>query len=115
MLDFQKLMVYQKAREAHKEVLIFLRSNKNVYSKLKDQLLRASLSVMLNIAEGSGRYTNADKRHYFHQSRGSAFETLACLEACLDLGDLTQSSLNEFQIRYEEISKMLYGMAQRLK
>jgi len=61
MFDFQKLVVYKKARAQHKEVLSFLRNNKNIPPRLRDQLSRAALSIMLNIAEGAGRLTKIVK------------------------------------------------------
>jgi four helix bundle protein len=47
---------------------------------LRDQLHRASLSVVLNIAEGAGRNARADKRHFYEIAKGSAAETAAALE-----------------------------------
>ena len=46
---------------------------------LRDQLDRASVSVVLNIAEGSGRFGPADKAHFYLIARGSAMECLAAL------------------------------------
>ena len=46
---------------------------------LRDQLDRASVSIVLNIAEGSGRYTPAEKAHFYLIARGSAMECLAAL------------------------------------
>jgi four helix bundle protein len=51
----------------------------------RDQLLRASQSIPLNIAEGNGKGTNADRRRFFEIARGSALECASiqdCLEAC---------------------------------
>jgi four helix bundle protein len=51
----------------------------------RDQLLRASQSISLNIAEGNGKGTNADRRRCFEIARGSALECasiLDCLKAC---------------------------------
>lgn len=115
MFDFQKLDVYQKARQMHKKVSLFLNVNKNVSPRLRDQLSRAALSVMLTIAEGVGRFTKADKQHYYIQSRASAFEAVACLETCYDLGLMSTAELNEFYNGYEDTSKMLFGMIQKLK
>jgi four helix bundle protein len=47
---------------------------------LRDQLDRASVSIVLNIAEGAGRRTAADKAHFFTIARGSATECAAVLE-----------------------------------
>ena len=40
----------------------------------KDQLLRASQAIPLNIAEGNGKATDGDRRRYFEIARGSALE-----------------------------------------
>ena len=46
---------------------------------LRDQLDRASVSIVLNIAEGSGRFTPAEKAHFYLIARGSAMECLAAV------------------------------------
>jgi four helix bundle protein len=45
-----------------------------------NQLDRASTSIPLNIAEGNGKYTSADRCRYFDCARGSALECAACLD-----------------------------------
>jgi len=57
MFDFEKLEVYKKAKEFNKEVYSFLRNSKTIDSVSKNQLPRASLSVVLNIAEGTSRFS----------------------------------------------------------
>jgi len=45
-----------------------------------NQLDRASSSISLNIAEGNGKYTGADRCRFFDIARGSALECAACLD-----------------------------------
>ena len=45
---------------------------KGEHRSSKDQLLRASQSIPLNIAEGNGKATNPDRRRFFEIARGSA-------------------------------------------
>ena len=62
---------------------------KGVDRHARDQLLRASQSIPLNIAEGNGKGTNADRRRFFEIARGSALECAAiqdCLESCQAMG-----------------------------
>lgn len=113
MFDFQKLEVYKKIRRANKKVFLFIQQHPKLPFKLKDQLFRAALSIALNTAEGAGRYTQADKKHYYVQSRSTLFETIACLEACNDIGEMSDLSLSESEMEYEEISKMLYGLSMK--
>ena len=73
MFDFKKLIVYQKARDFALTITDLLANNK--FDKaVNDQLRRASLSIMLNIAEGSSRFSNKDRKNFMVVARGSAFE-----------------------------------------
>lgn len=47
---------------------------------LRDQLERASVSVVLMIAEDAGRRSRRDKRHYYTMARGSAMDCAAAIE-----------------------------------
>jgi four helix bundle protein len=53
------------------------------YGFLADQLRRASSSVVLNFAEGTGKRSAADRRRYFASARGSACEVSACFDLAL--------------------------------
>jgi four helix bundle protein len=61
------------------------KSLKGIDRHARDQLLRASQSIPLNVAEGNGKGTNADRRRFFEIARNSAWERASipdCLEAC---------------------------------
>src|SRR6185503_3853095 len=51
-------------------------------SHLADQFTRASLSIVLNLAEGAGKHSKLDKRRYYVTARGSATESAALLDVC---------------------------------
>ena len=53
---------------------------------LRDQLDRASSSVLLNIAEGAGRFARAEKAQFYLIARGSAMESGAVLDVLLSRG-----------------------------
>ena len=55
------------------------------HGKLLDQLERAAISVPLNIAEGSGKSSDADKKRFYAIARGSAMESVAILDVLLHL------------------------------
>ena len=81
---------------------------KNVASKfhkeeryeLTTQLLRAALSVQLNIVEGCGRFTDKDFAHFWDNSLGSTNETDYCCYAALELNYITTE-------QYEIVNKLV--------
>jgi four helix bundle protein len=77
-LDHERLEVYRAALELHTICCALLPTR--AFGMLRDQLERASLSVVLNIAEGAGRGSAADKRRFYEMARGSATESAAALE-----------------------------------
>ncbi|HYX08577.1 MAG TPA: four helix bundle protein [Bacteroidales bacterium] len=113
MFDFEKLEVYKKAKEFNKKISIFLKE-KNLDRVTNDQLRRASFSIMLNIAEGSGRYSKADKRNFYVISRGSSFECVAILDYLMDSEIIEKQQFDSFYKDLEEISKMLYALIRTL-
>jgi four helix bundle protein len=60
---------------------------------VRDQLTRASLSIVLNVAEGAGRFSPGDKARFYGMARGSACECAAILDVlalqvpCADSAD----------------------------
>ena len=113
MFDFEKLQVYSKAKAFNKEVNRFIIASK-LDRTTRDQLRRASFSVMLNIAEGSGRYSKADKRHFYVISRGSTFECVAIFDYLKDIDSITEKQYSEYYKLLDELSRMLYGMIKSL-
>jgi four helix bundle protein len=79
-----------------------------------DQLRRASFSIMLNIAEGTSRFSNKDRKNFFVIARGSAFECAAILEYLQETKEITQQVFLQSEQRLEEISKMLFGLIKNL-
>jgi len=69
---------------------------------------------MLNIAEGTSRFSNKDRKNFFVIARGSAFECAAILEYLFETEEITQQGFLESEQRLEEISKMLFGLIKNL-
>jgi four helix bundle protein len=76
-LDANKLHVYHVALELHTLASTLVASLNRI---VRDQLERASLSVVLNIAEAGGRRSRRDKARYYAIARGSATEVAALLD-----------------------------------
>ena len=89
--DHEKLDVYQDAIVFVKWVDDLLEGIPKSLA-VHNQLDRASTSIPLNIAEGNGKYTAADRCRFFDIARGSALECAACLDVLvakkrIDSGD----------------------------
>lgn len=80
MLDHEKLDVYQRALELLDQIDVIREGLPAGCAYLKDQLDRAAISVVLNIAEGAGEYSPADKHRFYRMARRSATETAAVLD-----------------------------------
>ena len=113
MSDFEKLEVYQKSKLFNKIVFSLLKDN-FIDKVTKDQLRRASFSIMLNIAEGTSRFSNADRRHFFVIARGSAFECVAIFDFLKDEALLSEEMNVDLYSKAEELSKMLFSMIKKL-
>ena len=110
MFDFEKLDVYQVVKSSNSKVLKFILEHATMDPYIKDQWKQATLSIILNLVEGTGRMNNTEKKHYLTIARGSVFESVALLETSKDLGLLDETQFKEFYDGYEQISKMLLGM-----
>jgi len=110
MFDFEKLDVYQVVKDQNLKVLNVLKINKEIDPYLMDQWKRASLSILLNLAEGTGRMTDQDKKHYLTIARSSVYESVAILDLLKSMKVLDDAIFTELYDGYEKSSKMLLGM-----
>ena len=84
-------------------------------SHIADQLTRASTSIVLNIAEGSGKFSRPDKRRYYLSASGSATESAAILDVCLRLKLIDTFLYEKGKAMLERIVSMLIKLAKRLE
>lgn len=110
MFDFENLEVYNRAKELNHQVLRFLRLNKQVDYFLQDQLRRASISMVINLAEGSGRFTKPDRKNFYVISRGSVYECVSLLEIIRKEYNFEQRIHDYFYKQFEIVSKMLSAL-----
>jgi four helix bundle protein len=75
-----------------------------------NQLDRASTSVPLNIAEGNGKHTAADRCNFFDTARGSALECAACLDVLVAKKKIEEAAAEEGKASLVEIVSMLVGL-----
>ncbi|MCK4454353.1 four helix bundle protein [Candidatus Parcubacteria bacterium] len=110
MFDFENLDVYKKAKELNKKVLKFLKENKYIDAYLRDQLRRASISMVINIAEGSGKFSKADKKNFYAIARGSVYECVSLFGIIFEEKQISKEQFQDFYQKFETISKMLLGL-----
>ena len=107
MFDFEKLTVYQTAQSFHLSITKFLADTRYMDKSAKDQLKRAALSIILNIAEGTSRFSKRDRRNFYVIARGSAFECAAIFNLLKGERLIDLSLYQQFHSTCENISKML--------
>ena len=113
MFDFQKLEVYKKSKVFHvscKTLILKYKFDRYV----NDQLGRASFSVPLNIAEGSGKFSSKDRKNYFTTARASVFECVAVLDILSDENSISEEELEMLMKNADELSRILYVMIKNL-
>src|SRR5436190_516595 len=77
---------------------------------VKDQLDRASTSIVLNIAEGNGKYSAKDRCRFFDTAHGSALECAAGLDILVAKGKLAGEQVHPGKARLVLIVRMLMGL-----
>lgn len=78
-------------------------------------MIRSALSVVLNIAEGSGKNSDKELNRYFNIAIGSLNETLAVADVIKDLELINAKNFEEIFNLCESISKQLGGFKKKLK
>jgi len=109
MFDFEKFSVYQKSELQYSKVLKVL-LNPKIDKNLKDQLKRASLSIVLNIAEGAGKYSKNDKKNFYVISKGSVNECVAIIRILRIEKLIADTLFDDIYADLLEIAKMLSGL-----
>lgn len=107
---FEKLDVYRRALQFSKQALK-VAGDTRLYS-WRDQMSRASMSIVLNIAEGAGRWHAKEKRQFYYIARGSVFECVPLIELGQSLGVLNNAQRTELRSDCQAIAQMLTKLIQ---
>ncbi len=114
MFIFETFPVYQRAVQFYKDFLFLIKS-KTIEKYNADQLKRALLSILLNIAEGSGKYSYKEKKNFYLIARGSAHESAALINVLFLSEIISSEQSNVWKEHLVVISKMLSGMIKSLR
>lgn len=107
---FEDIKAWQAARELVSEV--YRVSGRGKFEKdfgLRDQIQRASVSVMANIAEGFERGSDKEFHRFLYIAKGSAGEVRSHLFVALDLGYISDEEFSDLRAKSEEVAKSLSG------
>ena len=108
---FEDLIAWQKARELTAK--IYKVTNEGVFGRdfgLRDQIRRASVSMMSNIAEGFERYNPNEFHHFLSISKASCGEVRSQLYVAFDIGYISKETFAELKAKCEELSRIIGGL-----
>jgi four helix bundle protein len=116
MHKVKELKVWQKGMEIVSEVYALVKDfpDDEKYG-LSSQLKRAAVSIPSNIAEGAGRRSEAEFRHFINISNGSPYEVETQLILANKLGLSDEAVTEQLLKKIEEIQKMNYALINKLK
>lgn len=109
---FEDILSWQKAKELTVKLYDLLRDSRDF--TFKDQILRASISITNNIAEGFDRGSDKELRQFLIIARGSTAEVRSMLELAVEIGIISSQDHKELLTVTEEISKLLTGFIKKL-
>jgi four helix bundle protein len=107
---FERLVVYQRSLDLADQVMQLTVDAPRGMGFLVDQLQRAVTSISANLAEGNGRFTVPDRRHFFHIARGSTHECVPLVELAARRGVIGRSEADGIRAELEEIARMVAGL-----
>jgi len=113
---FEDIQAWEKARELNKVIYDITRNSH--FSKdfsLRDQVRKASVSIMANMAEGFGRRSKKEFGNFLNMAHGSAAEVQCHLYVALDLNYISRKGFEEIYAKVEEVSRMIQGFMKYLR
>jgi four helix bundle protein len=113
---FEEIEAWQQARELTR--LVYEVSGKGAFGRdfaLRDQIRRAAVSVMSNVAEGFGRGGAKEFVQFLSVARGSASEVSAQLYVALDQGYVSKEGFSRLQEQAARTSSVLSGLIRYLR
>ncbi len=109
---FEDIISWQKAEKLTVDIYNILKDAKDF--GFRDQIQRASVSIMNNIAEGFERKGNKEFKYFLFVAKGSCAETRSMLHLSLRLNYINEEKYNELNKLSIEISKLLSGLIKTL-
>ncbi len=109
---FEDIISWHKSKEL--SVLIYSLFSESRDFGFRDQIQRASVSIMNNIAEGFERKSNKEFKYFLFIAKGSCGEVRSMLYLAKELDTISDNEFTELFSLSEEISKLLSGLIKTL-
>jgi len=109
---FEEILSWQKARTLTISIYKTFENSKDF--GFKNQIERASVSIMNNIAEGYERKSNKEFSYFLYVAKGSCAEVRSMLYLAKDLNTINKTEFDEFYNLSLEISRLLSGLIKTL-
>ena len=109
---FEDIIAWQRAK--YLTVSVYTLFSESWDFGFKDQIQRASVSVMNNIAEGFERKSNNEFKHFLFIAKGSCGEVRSMLYLAKELNNISEDDFSLLFSKSEEISKILSGLIKTL-
>ena len=113
---FEDIQAWQKARKVTRT--IYEVTGESRFSRdfgLRDQIQRASVSIMANIAEGFGRHSDKEFANFLNMAHASVSEVQSHLYVALDLDYISTVNFEPLYKLLDEISRMTHTLARYLR
>lgn len=113
---FEDIEAWKKGRGLAKD--IYAVTGKGTFARdygLRDQIRRAAVSVISNIAEGFSRQTDKEFIQFLYIAKGSASEVQSQLYIALDLCYVSQEEFGNLYKQADEIGRLIFGFIRYLK
>jgi len=112
ILKFEDILSWKKSKDLVLNIYkLFEESNDFAF---KNQIQRAAVSVMNNIAEGFERKSNKEFRYFLFVSKGSVAEVRSMLYLARDLKKISDSDFEDLYNQTLEISRLLSGLIKKI-
>ena len=109
---FEDLIAWQKSKEL--SVSIYKSFHEHRDLAFKDQIQRAAVSIMNNIAEGFERRSNKEFRQFLFIAKGSCAEVRSMLYLAMELDKINQEKCKSLLLQSEELGRILGGLIKSL-
>jgi four helix bundle protein len=116
MRSFEEIQAWQKTREFVREIYKTCQDGKLKRDfGLRDQICRAAVSSMSNIAEGFARKSDRDLAHFLDIAKGSATEVQSLLYVALDVGYVARDEFDRVYKLAAEAASLISGLTSYLR